>query len=573
MTEPSAETSLDAAFSLLPWWVRFGNVLVALAFAVLWGLVVSAIVGWLTRIPTRHLPQDASWYERARAEFPGRIGLFRAAWVAALIVPVSSIAVGMHGLIAAGPVHAIPASVVLSLSSVATFAVIYRAYSKNEARVTQTPHSGANVARDLASRIVIHHLPIGFVVGTWLLVQTQSTPSAAITVAVATLMYLAVVFGAGLSLARWLGLASPASPRLAAIVEAVASRVTSRPSTWAGSQTRIFPLRPRVLEIALTQANAVAFPAAATVVFTAGALAVLTDEELGSVAAHELGHLTEARRVSLLRVSGGLLLLFGAVGERALAAALRSQGPIAIAVAIATALAPCFLALWFIVRPLARRMEWRADQVARDLVFDGRVFAEALERIYQANMVPPVVGRKRMPHPELYDRMIAAGVSPGYARPMPPNLRLAQLGVMATVVLGCSITAVGTWIHETVRRHPGRDGPIERDRASLAMTGETWDLGELARQESEEGHFEEAIVFYQACEILAPDSVYYPANKAIVLTYVGRCDEARIALGDARERLDEDESPDATESVVLWAAERAMSQCHLDKRSPSEQLP
>jgi hypothetical protein len=60
MTEPSAVVSLDAAFSLLPWWVRWGNVLVALPFAVIWGLVVSTVVGRLTRIGRESMSASTS---------------------------------------------------------------------------------------------------------------------------------------------------------------------------------------------------------------------------------------------------------------------------------------------------------------------------------------------------------------------------------------------------------------------------------------------------------------------------------------------------------------------------------
>ena len=46
-------------------------------------------------------------------------------------------------------------------------------------------------------------------------------------------------------------------------------------------------------------------------------------------------------------------------------------------------------------------------------------YARALEKIYEANLLPVVLREKRV-HPDLYDRLVAAGATPAYARPKPP---------------------------------------------------------------------------------------------------------------------------------------------------------
>ena len=67
---------------------------------------------------------------------------------------------------------------------------------------------------------------------------------------------------------------------------------------------------------------------------------------------------------------------------------------------------------------VARRMETRADKIAAENVADPAVYARALERLYQTNQMPAVMPKRSAKiHPDLYDRMVAAGVTPDYPRP------------------------------------------------------------------------------------------------------------------------------------------------------------
>jgi hypothetical protein len=51
---------------------------------------------------------------------------------------------------------------------------------------------------------------------------------------------------------------------------------------------------------------------------------------------------------------------------------------------------------------------------------DKVVYAQALERLYEINQTPAVMPRRATKiHPDLYDRMIAAGVTPDYPKPAP----------------------------------------------------------------------------------------------------------------------------------------------------------
>jgi hypothetical protein len=95
------------------------------------------------------------------------------------------------------------------------------------------------------------------------------------------------------------------------------------------------------------------------------------------------------------------------------------------------------LLLVFALR-IARRMEVRADAVARDNQSDGGTYARALERLYEANQTPAVMLGNRQAHPHLYDRMLVAGVTPTYERPKPPQ-RIAWTTLLLSVTLGLQV--------------------------------------------------------------------------------------------------------------------------------------
>ena len=169
-----------------------------------------------------------------------------------------------------------------------------------------------------------------------------------------------------------------------------------------------------------------------SLVFTSRVLDVLDDDELRSIILHELAHLRENIVVCLARLipvlslmlitlihplmhhfgSAGLFWLFGAV----------------------------FLLLKLAKR-IARRMEHHADDAAIQGAVDAAIYARALEKIYQVNQLPAVMRGNNMVHPHLYDRMLAAGVTPDYSRPQPPG-RMAWPGWAVFLIPG----AMAAWM-------------------------------------------------------------------------------------------------------------------------------
>jgi len=205
----------------------------------------------------------------------------------------------------------------------------------------------------------------------------------------------------GLLMRLWRGmrLLRPANGRLQQIVEETSRRMGVPP--------------PRTWILSSVWSYAAAMITTRELIFSERLLQLHPDEEVAAICAHELGHLTESRAVVIGRVAGSFTLYplifvvptlatFGLPGLGVLAAII-------------------FVAV-ILVRRLARRMEERADAGARTQQTESGVYARALERLYCTNQVPAVMRGKRQMHPHLYDRMLAAGVTPDYPRPGAPKL-------------------------------------------------------------------------------------------------------------------------------------------------------
>jgi Zn-dependent protease with chaperone function len=196
-----------------------------------------------------------------------------------------------------------------------------------------------------------------------------------------------------------------------------------------------------LLEVDLLMANAFALPAAGMLLFTPEAVRTLEDGQLAAVARHELGHLSEPRRVVAARMGGAVFVVVVLVAARPLSGVLAGDlGLLRLLVALLVIIvAAAFSRL--VIRPLARRMEERADSIARAHDAHDGEYARALEALYAANLMPAVTHAKGA-HPHLYDRLIAAGAPPVWARPAPPSrprLRAAMLVSVGITVVALTI--------------------------------------------------------------------------------------------------------------------------------------
>jgi tetratricopeptide (TPR) repeat protein/Zn-dependent protease with chaperone function len=228
-------------------------------------------------------------------------------------------------------------------------------------------------------------------------------------------LHFAIQWGLFLKYLRWVKFLKPAEERLQQIVNVTAMRmnVTVRAIWQLGG-----PL-----------ANAFAFPTTRELVFSNRLLEICTDEEISSICAHELAHLKESKTVLAGRLLGSLSLF-----------PLIFITPLIHQFGTAGIILP-YLGLFIVAkfaRWLSHRMEKRADQLALTEQTDEGIYASALEKIYRESQIPAVNVNNKQTHPHLYDRMLAAGITPDFPRPAKPR-RLTVFGWLYVFLVGIVI--------------------------------------------------------------------------------------------------------------------------------------
>ncbi len=244
-------------------------------------------------------------------------------------------------------------------------------------------------------------------------------------VAAGVTLGIAYLVGGWRVLLGWAGLRRPAPDRLSTIVARLAERMG---------------IAPRSVEvIGLSQANALAIPYNGRIAVTDATLAVLDDDELAAVCAHELAHLGEPWPVAAARLLAGLGLLL--IVTSPLFGLALTDWVVEFETVLGIGIAADVLLLCggIAYARLHRRMEVRADAIACQFEGAPGTYARALEKLYEANATPAVFGSMRGAYPDLYDRMIAAGLAPDDARPAPPSawpFRFGLLVLLAGAIAG-----------------------------------------------------------------------------------------------------------------------------------------
>jgi Zn-dependent protease with chaperone function len=211
---------------------------------------------------------------------------------------------------------------------------------------------------------------------------------------------------------RKIGLFLPPPERLQNIVKGTAARMdVSFREIW-------------LMRISLAQAFAM--PSSRRLLFSERLLQLLSDGEIAAVCAHELAHLTEPRKDYYKRCVSWLVFLpwvffkpmvhaFGVFGFFLLLL-ITTSAPI-------------------LYRRLSHKLETRADRMAQSNELDAGNYARALALLYEDSLVPAVLAKERATHPHLYDRLLAAGVSPDFPRPTPAH-SMAWHGILFSGALG-----------------------------------------------------------------------------------------------------------------------------------------
>ncbi|MFL5320176.1 MAG: M48 family metallopeptidase [Myxococcaceae bacterium] len=300
----------------------------------------------------------------------------------------------------------------------------------------------------------------------------------------------------GYAILKVSGLAGPADERLRRAVEAAQVRT--------GVRAR------EVLSVPFPSANAFALPGVGVIAFTHSTLELFNEAEIEAVAAHELDHVRRsssflATRLLLLVAITPLVLLGTGTIPFGL---LSSLGALAfVIIALRTS------------RMIRRRLEVHADHAGEHSREGEETYARALEKLYRANRVPAVIGRRGLTHPELYDRMKAAGVDPGYPRPTP--LKPAKPVLIA---VGCGVYLAIFAIKAISPMQAESDAELIQQ---IALSGGTADeVRQLAWFRATANNYPEAVVFAKAVETLEPGN---PTNTLAVAKYelaLGHCELA-----------------------------------------------
>ena len=212
--------------------------------------------------------------------------------------------------------------------------------------------------------------------------------------------FIGLSFLKGFARRRALGLAGVALPgddRIKDIISRTAVRMGLR--------------LPRVWLLDVPMANAWALQLYNELMFTKRLMEICSDEEVEAICAHEFAHLAESKAAVITRVVGSFVY----VPFLFLRPAIHAYGDGGLWLLLLA------VALLYPLRTIVgRQMERRADKFALQQQSAAGVYARALEKLCQENQTPVASGGGGT-HPDLYDRLVAAGVQPDYPRPKAPE--------------------------------------------------------------------------------------------------------------------------------------------------------
>ena len=357
------------------------------------------LLNWMALIPFRRA-KDAHWTERARVLYPARVAAGLAIW----LLPVD-LALGQLLIWPEPTPH-------WSLVTVAAWVgAVAGTYSfDREVLPWLVPRAWLHhVCASWLIRFAVWFVLVGIIVMMPEELDWRDWSLAALFVG----LFVAWCWGGLLWVGRKLGLLGPAPERLRRIVAEVAGRMG-------------VPVRG-VWLLEYAGSFAFALPYTGDLAFSGRLLERFPEEEVAAICAHELGHLAESKVTVSTRVFTTLAWLVPWLFLTPLGHAFGAAGIGAIALG---SLLTMFGARWY-----GRQLEERADRIAHTNEGEAGTYARALARLYEDNLIPAVLPRRRRTHPDLYDRLLAAGVQPDFPRPAAPASNAVH-GVLLAVLLG-----------------------------------------------------------------------------------------------------------------------------------------
>jgi len=481
----------------MPGWARLLGIFGPALLAWLWGVVATSLLVFLVSRRFVVLDLETHWTERARH------------WA-----PVQSTSKGMYafaslvgaclGLHTSGPFSLFPVGVAILVGAVGGYAGVLTA------ELLCLPWFGATTRRALFRRYLISRLCFG-----------MGTPfgfAALACVDMSMSMWRWGLMSVFVSLYVVASLWVPVGPAL----RFGAMRLASAPhQEILHSVSRRLGHEPRPLLICdLGIANAFALYLVGRIVISDQLVEVLEEEELELLLAHEVAHLEDS---VVSRFGAALRLTPRALFPFILASAFESHW---VAIGL-TALAAL---LWWIGIRNERNMEDHADEVGATQQFDEGSYARILEKIYAYNL-DPAVTRYRETHAHLYDRMLAAGVTPDYPRPEPPPEYRISIGLVAWTPAWLAVFSL-FFMYE----HQQRWLPEDQARAVTSIFGGAPVLAErLSYHHASLGEYDASVRYAKGMVIADEGSLISTLHLAFRQCEAGLAEDARATHARALE--------------------------------------
>jgi hypothetical protein len=508
----------------LPVWVRWGPTFFypCLALGTLLPLTW-LLEAWLLR-PLRRLPEGAHWSERARLGFPARTRLMSWAMTSTLLV-------GMAWILWLGRLTPIDVAIAPALATfVATMIAVARV-----ARLV-APDRPRLTLRGLAGLLALSWGQMSMLFALALLARDDFGP----------MTWLALVLGLGLSLVWAFGLPAAAAAAIG-LFEAPSAELAT---LVASSASRLDVKPPQISVADLPMANAFALVPGERLILTRAVLEGLSPASLATVVSHELEHFREAPSARALRVVSALAVV-PVVLVRPVFGVWGTSGVVVLA--LSTAAVVSSLAI------VRHRLEQASIAgVGGEPANPSRAadYARVLERIYEINGIPAVMRGLLARRGSLYDRMLAAGATPSFARPEPPPRRLVPL-------LACFVLALTSLVGSRValmwaeRRHGEQLAVMH---VVLAATGgDASAVEQLGYARFLSGDVDGATTAYEAAAELEPDSAEPLALVARLRMMSGDCRGAVFAAWDASVVAERTGSP--RERELVRSIRRELERC------------
>ena len=376
-----------------------------LIFAGLFAAVVAFVTNWLALIPWRRA-RNQHWTERARLYYPVRVAAASNLWVQPAVLTMFCFLLWPDE----SP-HWALLVLVTAIGAVAGTVPMDREVF---------PRIGlSDLLRQIGVTCLIRFLMWFVFLATTALMPPEFNVQALVLSVILLAACILWNRNGWVYLGRKLGWILPAPERLQNIVVETATLMK-------------VPFKELWL-IRISLAQAFAMPGSRVLLFTERLLELLSNQQIATVCAHELGHLTEARHQYFRRYIVWLIFLPWIL-FKPMVHTLGAMGFFLLLINT--------MLISFLYRRISRSLEARADTVAKANEPDPGTYAQALCRLHEDSLVPAVLATERATHPHLYDRLLTAGVTPEFPRPVPAaslawpgHLFSAALGLLAVLLI------------------------------------------------------------------------------------------------------------------------------------------